>query len=200
MSATVKWCPACGAEYIATATACADCRVALVDEQTGDDLLDDDEALAYDLADWDEPQRAELVALLEADGIPYAWDGDELIVGVADDAAVEGLIDGIDFPDALDPDDSPEADVDTVPDLLSDLFVAADRLQSNPEHTASVMAMLESAEAAPDLPVPFGIEPPAWEGVLELVTQLADALAEDAEAPIVRHAAKTLRDTLRPFV
>ena len=197
---SVKWCPACGAEYIATATACADCKVALIDEAPDGDLLDEDDALAYDLSDWTEDQRAELVALLEADGIPYAWDGDELIVGVADDAAVEGLIDGIDFPDALDPDDSPEADVDTVPDLMSDLFVAADRLQSNPEHTPSVMALLQAAEVVPTVPPPFGIDPPAWRAVLELVAALGAALADDAEAPVVRLAAKNLRNALRPYV
>ena len=197
---SLKWCPACGAEYIATATACADCKVALVDEEPVDDLVDEGEALAYDLSDWTEPQRAELVALLEADGIPYAWDGDELIVGLADDEQVENLIDGIDFPDALEPDESPDAEVDTVPDLMSDLFVAADRLQSNPEHTASVLSFLEAAELAPRVPPPFGLDPPTWEAVLEQVATLADALGDSAEAPIVRLAARNVRDSLRPYV
>ena len=197
---SLKWCPACGAEYIATATACADCKVALVDEEPVDDLVDEGEALAYDLSDWTEPQRAELVALLEADGIPYAWDGDELVVGLADDEQVENLIDGIDFPDALEPDDSPDADVDTVPDLMSDLFVAADRLQSNPEHTASVLSFLEAAELAPTVPAPFGLDPPTWEAVLGHVADLADALGDGAEAPLVRLAARNVRDALRPYV
>ena len=198
--AALKWCPACGAEYIATATACADCKVALVDEEPGDDLVDEGEALAYDLSDWTDPQRAELVALLEADGIPYAWDGDELIVGLADDEQVEHLIDGIDFPDALEPDVSPAADVDTGPDLMSDLFVAADRLHSNPEHTASVLSFLEAAELAPTVPAPFGLDPPTWKGVLEQVSALAEVLADGAEAPLVRLAAKNVRDSLRPYV
>jgi hypothetical protein len=217
---TTKVCPACGAEYIPTATACADCKVALVlqapeDDAPGDgfgagdpdgaealdDLegSDDGEALAYDLADWSDDQRLALTDQLTAEGIPWGWDGDELLVELLDEARVEELVEGIDFPDALDADESDDGD-DAAPEVMSTLYVAADRLRANPDHRESVMAVLDAAEAAHDLAVPFGIEPPTWRAILEQVDALADALGEADDPDEARDAAHNLRASLRPYV
>ena len=222
---TTKVCPACGAEYIATATACADCKVALVlpepvpegadvDEveggaaaggDEGEEALDDldgsdvDEALAYDLADWSPDQRADLTALLDTEGIPWAWDGDELLVDVADEARVEELVESIDFPDALDADGDGET-ADDAAELMSTLYVATDRLQGNPDHSASVMAVLEVADVAADVAPPYGIEAATWKGILEQLDALADALGGEDDPDVVQEAARSLRTTLRPYV
>jgi hypothetical protein len=56
-------CPRCGAQYLASATTCADCGARL--RGAGDDV----DEVAYDLADWTAEQREELVASLAAEGI-----------------------------------------------------------------------------------------------------------------------------------
>lgn len=193
-------CPVCGDRYVATATTCADCAVALVDVLDDEDDGGDGEGIAYDLADWDDDQRRGLEAALDAAGIEWEWDGDELVVDLAAEARVEALIEAVDFPDALavqddEGDDGAAAD----PELLSRLFVAADRLRGNPEHPGAVDEVLEVARADPPGP-PWGVDARTWAGVLERLGAVAAALEARAEDDVVRAAADALRGALRPLV
>ena len=67
-----RMCPACGAQYLAWVTRCADCGVALLD--AGPSVLDlpDDEQLVYELGEWTPARRTLLESLLGADGKPRA--------------------------------------------------------------------------------------------------------------------------------
>lgn len=193
-------CPVCGDRYVATATTCADCAVALVDVPDDDDGDDGGEGLAYDLADWDDEQRRGLEAALDAVAIPWEWDGDELVVDLEDEARVEALIEAVDFPDALAVEDGPEEPGDEAdPELLSRLFVAADRLRGNPEHPGAVDEVLDAARQDPPGP-PYGVDARTWAAVLEHLGALAGALEARADDDVVRSAADALRDSLRPLV
>jgi hypothetical protein len=194
----VRWCPACGAGYGAPATACAACRVALVDEPPG---VDDDEVegVAFDLADWSPELRAQLEERLEGEGIAWAWEDDELVVEVGDDDRVEVLIEELDFPDALDPEAAGEDD-DGAAEVMSTLFVAADRLSGDPTASTAVVEAIEAAESAGALDAPYGVDAAAWSGVVERAQVLAEALGGDTEDEVVVAAARALRDALRPYV
>jgi hypothetical protein len=102
----MSWCPQCGAEYRAGFHECADCGVALVDEQppppprrsaaARTSTAGNDHAIVeYLLDDWTGEQR--LVLELELDGarIPYAWYGGRLQVGRAREEEVDAFIDSI---------------------------------------------------------------------------------------------------------
>jgi hypothetical protein len=193
-------CPVCGDRYVATATTCADCAVALVDVPDGEGGDEDDEGIAFDLADWDDEQRRSLEAALAAAAIPWEWDGDEVVVDLGDEARVEALIEAVDFPDALAVEADPEEPGDEAdPELLSRLFVAADRLRGNPEHPAAVDDVLDAARADPPGP-PYGVDGRTWAAVIERLGALAGALDARAEDDVVRDAADALRGSLRPLV
>jgi hypothetical protein len=98
----VKVCPVCEAEYLGWAVRCATCGVALVDPSNsvheqllrGDitvNDLDEDDQVIYELAVYTLAQRTELAELLADSGIPHAWDGEDLVVHVDDEGAVDGL-------------------------------------------------------------------------------------------------------------
>lgn len=194
----MRACPVCGGRYVATATRCADCAVALVDVL--DDGDEDGEGIAYDLADWDDDQRRGLEADLDAAAIPWEWDGDELVVDVEDEARVEALIEAVDFPDALGVEDDPvDAGLEADPELLSRLFVAADRLRGNPEHPGAVDEVLDAARDQPPGP-PYGVDARTWAAVLDHLGALAGALEARADEEHVRGAADALRGSLRPLV
>ncbi len=88
-------CPACGAQYLAWVTRCADCGVALID--AGPSVLDlpDDDQLVYELGEWAPARRTLLESMLGADGIAHAWEASDLVVHVDDEARVDALVEAI---------------------------------------------------------------------------------------------------------
>jgi hypothetical protein len=185
-------CPRCGAQYLASATTCADCGARL--RGAGGDV----DEVAYDLADWTAEQREELVASLAAEGIVARLEDGELVV--PEDAAdlAEELIEEVDAPDALvaEEDDGDDAGAG----VLSSLYVTSDVLVHDPDSSAAVVELLESVEAAGSLPLPYGLDGDQWAELLRRADELADLLGTDADAAEVAAAARRLRDAVRPLV
>jgi hypothetical protein len=272
-----RYCPECGAEYVATVTQCVDCLVALRDdvelerraaEQADADepaggQKDPGEEVVYELGDWDPDQRVllarildsegiahvweatdlvvrqadearvealmddldtsgeagldtegdqvvyevadwapelrdRLVALLDRGSIPYAWDENrDLVVDAGDEDEVERLLDQVEYPDALPEDDTGGTEAQ---DVMSSLFVAADRLMHDPEDHEGVLDAVEGAQRAESLPVPYGFEPRVWENVVGRATAVRQALEADTDGDQVVELAKDLRATLRQYV
>ncbi len=156
--------------------------------------------LAWDLSEWEPQLRVLADQALEAEGIPHVWDEADLIVPAAFEEHVEAILDELEYPDALEIDDSDEADDDTLPELLSELFVAVDRLARDPGHPQSVATVLELAGELEAAEAPYGVEPGDWRPVVEAADALADALADEADADAVRAAAGALRRMLHRYV
>jgi hypothetical protein len=180
------------------------------DEGSGEPT-DPDAELVYDLDDWDADARDRLATLLDEGGIPYRWeDGDEtegaaLVVAGRDEAVVEQLMDRIEYPDALVADDGEEAPVEhgEAPyELLSQLYLAADRLKGNPLDPDGIADLGDAVDEADPMAPPYGIAPTLWARALELADEVADALAGDEEEHTDDAAAKAgeLRELLRPYV
>jgi hypothetical protein len=94
----IRLCPECGEIDGSTeATICAACSTELVDTDAVDDprQLDDDDQIIYELAEWTLEQRTAVAEVVAEASIPHAWDGDELIVHVDHEAAVDRLIEPI---------------------------------------------------------------------------------------------------------
>lgn len=214
-------CPLCGATYLAAATVCADCRVALVldplepSEDAGADparpvagpdgagpVADEpwpegDDEVGYDLDDWGPADREALTAALRAERIAHEWREEEVVVPERWADLVEELIDAIDHPDALDLDDD---DGDGGAELLGNLYVAADVLSGDPTSSGAVIELLELAPTVADQRPPYGVDGSAWAAIVEQVGALAVLLEADADGDEVQAAAGDVRSLLRPLV
>jgi hypothetical protein len=226
--ADTKWCPNCGAEYREGVDTCADCGVALVDEPPAAPAEDEGtEVVVYELADWSEDQRGELEQRLEGEAVAHQWElaegatvdpafegghpwvlATDLVVGEQDEEVVDRLLDEIDHPDELTAvesdgttDGESAADDDEARyNVMSHLYVAADRLKDDPGDLALAGELFDSADAARSIDVPFGIDGDVWNKVLELAAAVTVALEEEADDDVVAARAKELRDLLFTFV
>jgi hypothetical protein len=121
------WCPSCGAEYQPTASQCAECRVALVNEQPAFmDDEDEDESGLVELGQWPRLQAQVLRRRLETAGIAVMieWSGPASdatgVILVAEDQAEFGtaVVNEIDVDDEV-ADNSPHAYVARIEEHLS---------------------------------------------------------------------------------
>lgn len=177
-----------------------------LDDEDDDDDADDEaadgespgEEVAYDLTEWDDDQLSSLFDKLTDGGIDYLWDGEELFVRAEDEVAADVVIEQVTFPDQLDEEDD---DGDAGATLLGDLYIAADRLQHDPEEHEAVASLLTLADTADDASVPYGLSDEEWKHLHEKVDVLAVLLeAENIEIDESIEAAQALRNAIRPYV
>jgi hypothetical protein len=86
-------------------------------------------------------------------------------------------------------------------EVLSALFLAADRLKGNPLDPEGIANLADALEDAhPDVP-PYGIVPGLWRDALDRANRLADTLADsdDRSSDVMPQAAE-LQAMLRPYV
>ncbi|WP_436793198.1 hypothetical protein [Actinospongicola halichondriae] len=176
-----------------------------IDGGDGDDVDDDcmplddtKEQVGYELFDWDPTELDELDDALHEMQVPHEWvsDGYEVVVHEENEGQIDALIPTIRFPDEL-PAEADDGD-DTDIEVLSALFVAADRLQKDATGEP-VHALLDAAERIGDKP-PYGIDEAEWTKVVEQVDEMIDGLHAAIPPALIREMALRLRDRLRPMV
>jgi hypothetical protein len=188
---TTTFCPGCGAEYNEGVAVCPGCGI----------LLDADDALVYEMDGWEPGERAALDQLLATASIAHRWDGDDLLVPEDAEAQVDSLMDRVEFPDALEAvsaDEEDDVDDEAVYAVMSDLFVAADRLAG--EDTVDVESageLVVAASLATSAEAPFGVEPASWKQVQQLAEGIVGAIESEADDDVVVREAASLRDVLR---
>jgi hypothetical protein len=157
---------------------------------------DDDEQVAYDLTEWDDESCLRLLDALATEEIPYALDGDELVVVGADEARVDEIVAAITTPGATLTLGGPASF-----DAMSELFVAADELSHDPDDSRATAALVAGARAAATSSAPYGMDAAWWDGVVAR----AGALADLVESHLPDHdqvvdLAAALRNDLRPYI
>lgn len=190
------------------------------DEEEADRLIDDAdreafldsgaEQVTYDLSDWDDAHRGELAQALESAGIEHAWDENgELVVLDTDENRVDAIVDAIEYPDRLEVDDEAEVEAEEAlaaakgvdpQDVLSELFVASDRLMHDPLDHEGVLSLVDAARMAESLPLPYGFAPAVWNDLLIQVKRLQSSLEGEVDDDSVIEQATALRASLRNFV
>ena len=102
---------------------------------------------------------------------------------------------------AVDGDDGDTDDGLETAEILSELFVACDRLQRNARDADGVLGLVNSAEKLSVRALPFGYEPAVWDDMVGAATGLSDDLAgDDATDDELEGKARALRDRLRNYV
>ena len=190
---TTSFCPGCGAEYEPDVAVCPECGV----------LLDTENALVYEMDGWEQGERDAIDALLAEADIAHRWEGDDLLVPEDSEDHVDALMDRVEFPDALEAVEGDEGEVDdeAVYAVMSDLFVAADRLAGERIVDVEMAGELVTATAAASsAPPPYGVEPASWKQVQQLAEGIVAALEAESDDEVVTREAAALRDLLREFV
>ena len=224
---TVACCPWCGAEYAVADTRCRDCKLSILDPPPPT-LAEggDDEDVGFELEEWSAGERGRLSSGLRDRAIPFRWEpGLTLVVGVADEELVDGLLDDMEAEDrgarrsgpsssSDDEDDDEEDEEDEEDDdedddedggeqaqaALGDLFVAADRLMKRPDDGRVAEDLVAAATVVQGSRPPYGFEPVAWLQIRELAAAAVEAAESDAGDESVVREARTLRDALRQYV
>jgi hypothetical protein len=198
-----RYCPSCGAEYLDSVQQCADCGVLLQDAPPAAPAVadDDHEILVYELNTWEPEQRTQLEVVLAEEGVPYQWEDTDLLVPAAMESRVDELLDMIEFPEPLAAEVPDDMDDEAVYQVMSDLFVIADRLAEAKSVDLAVAGdFIEAAAAAENTPAPFGVDDHTWRQVKKLAGEIADKLEEEEDDHVVIAEAATLRNALRGFV
>ena len=184
----------------------------------------DEPLTAFELADWPEALRDELMERLVQARVPHVLDtGDpdaddadaagvdgpqsgaepgpvcDLLVREADEERVEVVID--DLLAREEEADFEEMDGLEVNRLLSDLFMACDRLRRDPRDFDGLRGVMTHARRVATVRTPFGFAAPSWRN---LRTAAGDLLAmvedEDSDADDLRELAHRMSDTLRMLI
>lgn len=157
---------------------------------------EDDEQVAYDLADWDDDSCVRLLDALAAETIPYGLDGDELVVAGLDEARVDEIVAAITTPGATLTAGGPASF-----EAMSELFVAADQLVRDPDDHGGTAALVQGARAAAGASAPYGMDTAWWDGVVARAGALADLVESPApDLEQVVDLASALRNELRPYI
>ncbi len=167
-----------------------------VEDERAVELDPDADQVAYDLADWDEANRALLLHALEDEAIAYGVEDDELIVHEIDEQRVDELVGAI-----VDPDAPPADGGEARSEVMGELFVAADRLVHDPRDPEGRRAIRDGVQEAATHAPPYGMDKAWWQALGErcaALVALFDTPSVDEE-PLV-DAATALRDVLRPYV
>jgi hypothetical protein len=153
--------------------------------------------MVYELEDWRPEDRAQISLLLERDGVPYQWEGSDLVVAEVHDDAVEAVL-----AEVRRSGDAPTSDVDdeTRYLLLSDLFGAADRLAGDPENEQKRQDLVTLATMIQTWPTPFAVSDDEWWKIRLRAADLAESIDHNASRTVVEDSASNLRDQLRKFV
>ena len=85
--------------------------------------------------------------------------------------------------------------------LLSDLFVACDRLRRDPGDLDGVRGVMTHGRRIAGVRTPFGFSAPGWRNLRNSVSELLDLVeSEDADRDDLRDLAHRMSDTLRTLV
>ena len=161
---------------------------------------DGHDELVYELVDWSPGMREELVLVLEREGIPYEWDGNDLAVPAAYESEVDALMDQMEQGDELPATSASGDDDEANYQRLSELFDAADRVARNPSDVTQCAELVGAADLVAGLPALYGIDDLTWRAILEQAALAVAAIDGEEDDRAVAERAAKLRDALRGFV
>jgi hypothetical protein len=174
-----------------------------VDTTMGAALDPEAEKTVYEVNEWTMDQLGVLTAALGEAGVPYEFDIEgDLAVLAEDEERVEALLDSLEFGpvDSAFDDGDPDDGLETA-EILSDMFVACDRLHNNPQDADGILGAVAAAERIEGRSLPFGYEPRVWNGLIERSLRLKSMLEDDAVSDeLITADATEFRALLRQYI
>lgn len=189
--------------------------VAAEHEAAVDEIIDDAEQafqppldpdapkVVYGVGEWDDLEVDRLVDLVTDAGIAYEWDEQgDLVVLEEDEDRAEAIFDRIEAEqgDAASPDGTAGLQATEV---LSELFVACDRLAKDAEDHEGVLSLVDASKLASSIPLPFGFDPEVWAEIVAKANALRNLFEADVdvdEDEEIMGRATDLRALLREYV
>lgn len=155
---------------------------------------------AIELYDWEDHELDQLEAELRVARVRHTWDDDGALLVPPDHVAeAELVIDRVMHPHALAPDD--DTGPAGPPELLSDLFLAADGVRKEPWNLHRIAQLRDAASRADDHAPPYGVDPATWTLAVRTAHE-AVAASDDGsgDEDVVVGSAERVRAVLRPLV
>lgn len=181
----------------------ADELVEEVERATLPTLDPEKEQVAVELEGWTEEQVTELSERLGLLGVAHEFDADgDLVFHAEDEPVFDEVVADLEAGREEGGDDGlAEMDGLQLNALLSELFVATDRLRRDARDADAVLAFVEHAETLAGVRQPFGVDGATWRSLREQVAELDAMLRADDtdDADIVAHAG-SLREQLHRMV
>lgn len=172
-----------------------------IEDRLALDLSPDVEPVIYDVGDWPLGLEDRFIEALIEQRIAHARAYREVTVALDDEERVDTLIEDVTnaWEDEQVTDD--EIDGPDAQDVLSELFVSADRLMHDASDRAATVRFDDAAQSATTMMVPFGFAEADWRAITDLVVAVRELLSEagTGDEEIVE-AAAALRSHLRPLV
>lgn len=212
----ITYCPRCGAEFpvevlgelIRTSVRCPDCRLAPADAPAMLAPAEDESTeLGYELEDWPVTDRGPVTAALVAADIPYRWEAGLVLVVPTDfEAQVDQIMDSVtaeEAGDGLDGDPAGDEGADGGEEAqaaMSDLYVAADRLQHAPFDAGMGSDLKVAAAAVAESLPPYGIDRAVWRQIQTMAATVVAGLDTGADDDQVGADTRALREFLRTYV
>lgn len=199
----VTLCSHCGAVVAeGVRAACGECRLA-PDAAAPPSLPASEDGpaeMTFDLSEWLANDRVALGVTLDSQEVPWRWEpGPTLVVRQFDEAVVEEQLDQEAADEGGWEDIEGEEDDEAAQTVMSDLFDVADRLVHTPWEADLIAEARRLAGEAEASAPPFGVEPEAWQKMVELAGAVGQA-AEEEDPVAVEDAAGELRGWLRQYV
>jgi hypothetical protein len=174
MATTVYYCPTCGYEVQGRGGKCHNCREPLI-ESPLEELAEGEaeEEVGYNLDEWEDTARGELIAALIEGGFRHRFEGDEMVVAAEDEDEVDNLIANLGAGGFGDPNDPEPGRV------LTALADAARRLVVDPTDMAADGDLAEAAAGVFAIDGVWGVDEETWAAVGRVTRRLLGALGAD---------------------
>jgi hypothetical protein len=177
MAVGIWYCPTCGYEVRGRGGKCHNCKEPLLESPLPELAEGESEdEVGYNLDEWEDGARGELIEGLIAHGYRHRFEGDELVVTAEDEEDVDQLIAQL----GTDGDAGDAADV--VPgQVLTKLADAARRLVIDPTDMVADSGLAEAAAGVFAIDAVWGVDEDTWAAVGRVTRRLLGALgAEEA--------------------
>ncbi len=170
-------------------------------------LEDGAETTEFGLDEWSDADRAVLSEALVESEVPHLWNGTTVLVARDAEDAVDELLDAIESGELMSADS--ESSAYARDGVLSDIFLTANKLASNPLDAKARTSILRLADELDPAIAPYAFAPRTWQQAVAGVSVVASLIRDDADAPStgsdddeggVGERAAQLAGLVRPYV